>query len=696
MKYIVDIFLIIGFLLIIWLKRKDKISEKVASILKIIIISLFIEFTIFNIKSYRFLFDFDKKEATYTQDQIEINSDKTDYSLKNLEKVKTIYIETNGNDKIEYNIKYTDAAVSNNYLSPKKYIEELEPSKYTAVSFCGEIKELHIIFDEQTNINKIVINKTIPISVNILRVCIIAFVLFTIYSLKNHKFWDESYSEKSIVQGEIMLGILVFSILLCSMFCLYNGNNKNDFYTKDFVKSLSNFQISLEQKPSEELLNLDNPYDYSQRESLKGSTEETYGRPYMYDVALFGGEYYVYFGVLPAILLFLPFYAITGKYLLAAYGVFIFAALAMIVAVLLIKRIYLKWFKKLPFKLLVAAEIVLLFGIGIFPTITSPRFYEVITISGLFFAMMGLYFIIGINSKTKSKKMKLFVGCLSLALAVACRPTQIFTSLIAIPFFISLLKEANQIDKTKNNSKAKHKELVDTLANILVPYMFIGVILMEYNYARFGNPFDFGEKYQLTLYNANETKLNIFSLFQGVVTALFNLPLFKMDFPFVTSHQYSLPVYAHLYVEDISAGLFFLSPICFILFTLKRFIKQCKEEEKESKANKEILVFVISLLVVAGIILLYTVAKAGITIRYFLDFAWLLVIASIIIFFKNYESKKSAESKKILETIIITIAVITFIYNFLQGFNGDAYGRGMQNVNPAMFERIKNMFIFWQ
>ena len=398
---------------------------------------------------------------------------------------------------------------------------------------------------------------------------------------------------------------------------------------------------------------------------------------------------------MPAILLFLPFYAITGKFLLAAYGVLIFAALAMIVAVLLIKRIYLKWFKKLPFKLLVAAEIIILFGIGIFPTVTSPRFYEVITMSGLFFAMMGLYFIIGINSKTKSKKMKLFAGCLSLALAVACRPTQIFTSLIAIPFFISLLKEANQIDKAKNNSKAKHKELVDTLVNILVPYMFIGVILMEYNYARFGNPFDFGEKYQLTLYNANETKLNIFSLFQGVVTALFNLPLFKMDFPFVTSHQYSLPVYAHLYVEDISAGLFFLSPICFILFAMKRFIKQCKEEEKESKVNKEILVFVISLLVVAGIILLYTVAKAGITIRYFLDFAWLLVIASIIIFFKNYESKKSLESKKILETIIITIAVITFIYNFLQGFNGDVYGRGMQNVNPAMFERIKNMFIFW-
>ena len=654
MKYIVDIFLIIGFLLIIWLKRKDKISEKVANILKIIIISLFIEFTIFNIKSYRFLFDFDKKEATYTQDQIEVNKDKTDYILKNLEKVKTIYIETNGNDKIEYNIKYTDAAVSNNYLSPKKYIEEFEPSKYTAVSFCGEIKELHIIFDEQTNINKIVINKTIPISINVLRVCVLTFVLFTIYSLKNHKFWNEAFSEKSIVQGEIMLGILALSILLCSMFCLYNGNNKNDFYTKDFVKSLASFKLSLEQKPSEELLNLDNPYDYSQRESLTGSTEETYGRPYMYDVALFGGEYYVYFGVLPAILLLLPF------------------------------------------KLLVAAEIIILFGIGIFPAITSPRFYEVITTSGLFFAMMGLYFIIGINSKTKSKKMKLFAGCLSLALAVACRPTQIFTSLIAIPFFINLLKEANQIDKAKNNSKSKHKELVDTLVNILVPYMFIGVILMEYNYARFGNPFDFGEKYQLTLYNANETKLNIFSLFQGVVTALFNLPLFKMDFPFVTSHQYSLPVYAHLYVEDISAGLFFLSPICFVLFSMKRFIKQCKEEEKESKVNKEILVFVISLLVVAGIILLYTVAKAGITIRYFLDFAWLLVIASIIIFFKNYESKKSIESKKILETIIITIAVITFIYNFLQGFNGDAYGRGMQNVNPAMFERIKNMFIFWQ
>ena len=363
----------------------------------------------------------------------------------------------------------------------------------------------------------------------------------------------------------------------------------------------------------------------------------------------------------------------------------------MVVASKLIKAIYLKWFKHIPFKLLEAAEIIFLFGIGIYSTITAPRFYEVIAMSGLFFAMFGVYFIITLEEHKYSKNMRLFWGCFSLALAVACRPTQLFTTLLVVPFIVNIIKQANELDKTKK--EGKHRELIGTLAYVLVPYMFIGVILMNYNYARFGSPFDFGEKYQLTLYNAQESGLNWFTVIQGVITALFNLPLFKMEFPFVTSHQLSLPTYSHLYVEDVSAGLFFLSPICFMLFGIKRFIKQC---HKESKSDKELLVLTINLLIVAIVVLAFTVAKAGFTVRYFLDFGWMIVLASIIMFFKNYESYHYAESKKILEKVIIIIACFTLVYNFLQGFNGDAYNRGIQRFNPMMFEKIKNMFMFWQ
>ena len=682
MKYLVDIILLCAFLILCKIK-KETISQKWSIIFKVIVVSLFLEMTIFNIKSYRLMFDFKNKEKVYLSNQFEDTINNTIYTLNDAGKVKTVFIELPDDAKnVEYWIEYSDSSISYNKLPSKNYFESIDESKYTAVSFTGNVKSLSIIFHDSQPIEKIIINRTIPINISWTRIALMIGVLLIIQSIKYHNFWNEKFSEKSVVQSEILFAIMAISILVCYLFCLNNGSNATDVYTKDFIESLSNYQLSLMEKPDEKILELDNPYDYNEREMLNNSTT---GRIYKYDTALFNGKYYVYFGVLPAIILFLPFYLITKTFLVAKYGVFIFAALTMVVCALLIKAIYMKWFKNIPFKLLAGAEAIFIFGIGIFSTITSPRFYEVISMSGLFFAMLGVYFILTLDQHKKIKNMRLFAGCLSLALAVACRPTQLFASILIIPFLINAIKEAKQMD-----NKGKHKYLFETISNIVVPYLFVAVLLMNYNYARFGNPFDFGEKYQLTLYNVQESGLNFFSCIQGMITALFNLPLFNMEFPFITSHEMHLPAYSYLYVEDISAGLFFLSPICFMLFAIKDFAQKCK------KNNKELFIFTINLIAVAFLFLAYTVLKAGMTIRYFLDFGWLLVLAAIIIFFTNYESKQSKDSKKILEKIFIGIACFTIVYNFLQGFNGQAYNRGMQVYNPEVFNKIKSLIVFWQ
>ena len=685
MKYLVDIILVCAFVLISYMHKKEKLSNNWSMILKVIVISLFIEMTIFNVKSYRFIFDFNHKEKAYSQNEFQANSSKTEYTIEDAGKVKTIFLELPKNtDEVEYWVKYTDDAVTNKVFASKNYFDRIEESKYMSVSFAGDVKSLSIVFQNPQNVENIVINKYIPMSINWVRIVIVGTIILLIQSLKYHNFWNEKLSGKSVVQEEVLFTIMAVGILLSYVFCINNGGTDSDYYTKDFVESLSNYQLYLMENPNEEILKLDNPYNYAERENIRTGFGE---RAYKYDAALFNGKYYVYFGVLPAIILFLPYYLITQKFLLAKYGVFIFAALTMVVCTLLIKAIYSKWFKNLPFKLLAGAEAIILFGIGISSATTSPRFYEVIAMSGVFFAMLGVYLIITVVKNERIKNMRIFGGCLALALAVACRPTQLFASILIIPFLIKLIKDAIQLDK---DSKSKHKYLIERLSNICIPYLFIGILLMNYNYARFGNPFDFGEKYQLTLYNAQESGLNFFSWIQGLITALFNLPLFKLDFPFVTSHELHLPTYSYLYVEDISAGLFFLSPICFVLFSIKSFIKNCKKEDRE------LLVFTTSLIAVAFVIVGYTVLKAGFTARYFLDFGWMLVLAAIIIFFKNYESKQYKESKKILERIFVGIACFTVVYNVLQGFNGDAYSRGMQNLNPELFNRIKSMVIFWQ
>ena len=103
MKYFVDIYLIIIFLLIVWLQKKEKMKTMTATIIKIIVVAIFVELTIFNIKSYRFMFDTDRAEKEYTYGQLEVNANKTEYTIHNPGKVKSIYLLTKKRRKIQKN-----------------------------------------------------------------------------------------------------------------------------------------------------------------------------------------------------------------------------------------------------------------------------------------------------------------------------------------------------------------------------------------------------------------------------------------------------------------------------------------------------------------------------------------------------------------------------------------------------------------
>ena len=67
------------------------------------------------------------------------------------------------------------------------------------------------------------------------------------------------------------------------------------------------------------LKDMDNPYDKGARDELQKQT----GESYLFDVAYYEGHYYVYFGVLPVLLFYLPFYLFTGSSFPTAIGVLI-------------------------------------------------------------------------------------------------------------------------------------------------------------------------------------------------------------------------------------------------------------------------------------------------------------------------------------------------------------------------------------
>lgn len=628
-----------------------------------ILIAIFLELTIFNIKSYRILSN--RKELTYSfnnvQEEIEINNINED--------IKTIFVDIDGiEDKtLDYTINYSDETTKNRTLCTKTYYDGNEKTKYTAIFLSGKTKSITIKFDGiQDNNVEVRLNTHIPFRFNFFRVALIIFILLLIYSYKNNKFWNEKFDEKNLNQVSVFRSILMLAIFAMFLVNTLNQYEYSDLYNVKFVNAIEQGSASLLEKPSEKLLSLNNPYDSIEREGLER------GKDYFWDVALYNGKFYLYFGALPALLLFVPFHMITSLYLPNSIGLMIFSCLAMIMMALNLKLLYKKWFSNLPFKILALMEIIVLFGTTIIWLNVIPNFYEVVTCAGLYFVLQGLYLIYSSDLKEKFSYKKLILGCLCMGLAVACRPTELISSILIIPFLI------------KNFKQCKN---VKFLLSVILPYAIVGIFLMYYNYIRFENIFDFGTSYQLTVNDMRNLKGRLSILPQGIICSLFNIPTFISQFPYIAPNNNVLDVFAYLYTEKMYGGVFIFSPIAFMCLKLCSFYKNEK--------NKEIKIGVTCILITAILMTVVVITNGGINPRYLLDFSWLYVFTGIIIYLSCYE-KLGEESKKILEKILIIITLYTLIINLLNGVGTKDDIYGIEQKVPEAFYKMEYFITFWK
>ena len=74
------------------------------------------------------------------------------------------------------------------------------------------------------------------------------------------------------------------------------------------AQAMAKGQLYLEEEPPQWLKDMEDPYDKGARDEAQKET----GEPYLFDVAYHDGHYYVYFGVVPVLLFYLPFYLLTG------------------------------------------------------------------------------------------------------------------------------------------------------------------------------------------------------------------------------------------------------------------------------------------------------------------------------------------------------------------------------------------------
>ena len=241
-------------------------KKDIKNIIIIFIIIFILELTIFNINSYRIISS--KNSKTFkTEDFTYLESDGgvTLIELSDLNtEVKTIHIEVENYNNIRYQLLYTDETTSNYMETPSKmYVDTFRNSKYMPVYLSGISDKITIrLYGEEAKLSSVTINEKIPINFSVARMLTLFGIVTFIYCLKNLEIFNKPFSEKNIKQEFILIAVLgVFLCIVCFINEYSKDTGKYDFYCKDFVKSISEGKIYLQNEPTENLLNMENPYD---------------------------------------------------------------------------------------------------------------------------------------------------------------------------------------------------------------------------------------------------------------------------------------------------------------------------------------------------------------------------------------------------------------------------------------------------
>lgn len=442
-----------------------------------LIIAVFLEVIVFNITSYRVLLgNFEKKEFNQFE-FVQCEGSKVILKIDNINR-EIATIKVNFSDSLEevteYRVYFSDET-SSGYrgLNLKRYVPENEKSKFMPLYLSGKVNGIQVEIDKEiyknNQLDSIIINSKIPFNFNIIRFVIILGILTIRYILKYEENINQEYSPKNLTQELVLLFVIAIFFVI-SLFINQNSiePDSHRVYNEKFVNSVYHGTFALEDKPSKAFIDLENPYDDLERSKLER------GKDYLWDTAYYKGNYYVYFGILPLLVFFLPYYVITKKYLDMAIVIFILSMIIFIFIKEILLKIVNRYFDKIQFKFILYSLIMLCSGSLILYADGMSRFYELAVLSGLACVLVGIYFILNSLEKENKKYTNIFWGCTFLALSVACRPTELFASLLILPYLIKTLY--NNIKVFNKDKKPLFKLIISCRNSIYYNWNFINDI----------------------------------------------------------------------------------------------------------------------------------------------------------------------------------------------------------------------------
>ena len=307
---------------------------------------------------------------------------------------------------------------------------------------------------------------------------------------------------------------------------------REDYYNR-LIDGFAQGHASLDLPVPPWLARLPNPYDPAANAPFQG---QRYSPGRIHDLSYFHGHLYLYFSVVPAVLLFGPWHWLTGAYLSHQLACFLFCSLGFLASAALLESIRRRSF---PAAGPCMAGLGTL-AAGLVPVVPlvleRSDVWEVPITAAYAFWALGLFFTWAhLNRPVRSWPCLLgisgAVGC-----AIGCRPS---SCLGAVLLLLPLIRIA------RSGREGGRPGFGIALCALVLPVAAIAAGLLAYNHARFGSVFEFGQRYQLS--GGEEDAVRRFS----PAFFWYNFRLYFLEYP---GWQTTFPFVRELVAPALPAG----------------------------------------------------------------------------------------------------------------------------------------------
>lgn len=568
-----------------------------------------------------------------------------------------------------------------------------------SISPYGELHDLKLTFSSVSSpitLYSIQLSGAVPFAFSILRYGVLLAAVSLLLWIIEYKIYRITFQPDKISHWILPRLLALCCIVPCLGIACYSTSDKlylyedgEDYTSYDpYVQLFDAFyhgRVSLDLEVDPELEALENPYDNSARDGVS----------YSWDYAYYDGEYYVYFGAAPVLILYYPMYFLTGcvPSLLTTNVIFTICAIlffeeALLALVQLMHR-------RCNLLLLCGSIPASVCAIGFYWCVTYADKYYVAYAAGLCFLFLSLW--LGLRAMRASKSVTrnlLLVGSgLSLALCVSSRPMLALSAVLLLPFFFGFLRRKSVPSTSK----------IAAVACFALPLLAGVSVQLWYNYVRFDSIFEFGATYQLTVNDIHANTIRLSAFIPAIANYFFAFPKTRSTFPYFTTSSFSSASYGqYVYMSAFLGILSFPMILCGSLLLPIAWRRKHKNGTRSLRTSGGrgyvydttrfqrnavlLLCFVIPICIAW-----FDFCMAGTNHRYIVDTMPLIALGSTLTILYSTDQPTRHRYRYILAGVSMA-ATCLYVVLYLVSISG----YNLTYAFPNLYDIMEDLFIFWR